>query len=77
MFRFIDTHVDFLEQTTLLNHILTADHGKRIAVIENEVRFELCYLSAYVGQFLIAFTRDDCYWFWASVYLYDLVRILL
>lgn len=25
------------EQTTLLNHILTADHGKRIAVIENEV----------------------------------------
>ncbi|GMN49963.1 hypothetical protein TIFTF001_019124 [Ficus carica] len=24
------------EQTTLLNHILTADHGKRIAVIENE-----------------------------------------
>ncbi|KAL4589934.1 hypothetical protein LXL04_002846 [Taraxacum kok-saghyz] len=26
----------FDEQTTLLNHILTADHGKRIAVIENE-----------------------------------------
>ena len=26
------------EQTTLLNHILTADHGKRIAVIENEVQ---------------------------------------
>lgn len=25
-------------QTTLLNHILTRDHGKRIAVIENEVR---------------------------------------
>ena len=25
-------------KTTLLNHILTADHGKRIAVIENEVR---------------------------------------
>ena len=24
-------------QTTLLNHILKADHGKRIAVIENEV----------------------------------------
>lgn len=24
-------------QTTLLNHILTAEHGKRIAVIENEV----------------------------------------
>ncbi|KAL1198587.1 hypothetical protein V5N11_011238 [Cardamine amara subsp. amara] len=24
------------EQTTLLNHILTRDHGKRIAVIENE-----------------------------------------
>lgn len=24
-------------QTTLLNHILTAHHGKRIAVIENEV----------------------------------------
>lgn len=24
-------------QTTLLNHILTAQHGKRIAVIENEV----------------------------------------
>jgi len=23
-------------KTTLLNHILTADHGKRIAVIENE-----------------------------------------
>lgn len=27
-----------IEQTTLLNHILTAEHGKRIAVIENEVR---------------------------------------
>lgn len=26
-------------QTTLLNHILTADHGKKIAVIENEVWF--------------------------------------
>lgn len=26
-----------IEQTTLLNHILTAEHGKRIAVIENEV----------------------------------------
>ncbi|KAF5936469.1 hypothetical protein HYC85_027598 [Camellia sinensis] len=25
------------ENTTLLNHILTAQHGKRIAVIENEV----------------------------------------
>jgi len=25
-----------LEKTTLLNHILTAEHGKRIAVIENE-----------------------------------------
>ena len=25
-------------KTTLLNHILTANHGKRIAVIENEVR---------------------------------------
>jgi len=24
-------------QTTLLNHILTSQHGKRIAVIENEV----------------------------------------
>jgi G3E family GTPase len=24
-------------KTTLLNHILTAQHGKRIAVIENEV----------------------------------------
>lgn len=28
----------FILQTTLLNHILTRDHGKRIAVIENEVR---------------------------------------
>ena len=28
---------DFVLQTTLLNHILTAEHGKRIAVIENEV----------------------------------------
>ena len=25
-------------KTTLLNHILTGNHGKRIAVIENEVR---------------------------------------
>ena len=25
-------------KTTLLNHILTADHGKKLAVIENEVR---------------------------------------
>ena len=25
-------------KTTLLNHILTANHGKKIAVIENEVR---------------------------------------
>ena len=25
-------------KTTLLNHILTAQHGKRVAVIENEVR---------------------------------------
>ena len=24
-------------KTTLLNHILTADHGKKIAVIQNEV----------------------------------------
>jgi G3E family GTPase len=24
-------------KTTLLNHILTANHGKKIAVIENEV----------------------------------------
>jgi hypothetical protein len=29
--------VFFSLQTTLLNHILTAHHGKRIAVIENEV----------------------------------------
>lgn len=29
----------YFVQTTLLNHILTADHGKRIAVIENEVLF--------------------------------------
>ena len=27
-------------KTTLLNHILTANHGKKIAVIENEVRPE-------------------------------------
>ena len=26
----------FLCMTTLLNHILNADHGKRLAVIENE-----------------------------------------
>lgn len=25
-------------KTTLLNHILTATHGKKIAIIENEVR---------------------------------------
>jgi hypothetical protein len=25
-------------KTTLLNHILTAQHGKKIAIIENEVR---------------------------------------
>lgn len=28
---------NFSLQTTLLNHILTSQHGKRIAVIENEV----------------------------------------
>ncbi|KAH9620456.1 hypothetical protein KSS87_006647 [Heliosperma pusillum] len=28
-------------KTTLLNHILTAQHGKRIAVIENEVAFQV------------------------------------
>lgn len=33
----IDLFLYGFEQTTLLNHILTADHGKRIAVIENEV----------------------------------------
>ncbi|KAF3589660.1 hypothetical protein F2Q69_00026808 [Brassica cretica] len=34
----IGFHGSFVsEQTTLLNHILTGDHGKRIAVIENEV----------------------------------------
>jgi hypothetical protein len=27
-----------MQPQTLLNHILTANHGKRIAVIENEVR---------------------------------------
>ncbi|KAK6267694.1 hypothetical protein QUC31_011854 [Theobroma cacao] len=32
----IDLFLCIDEQTTLLNHILTADHGKRIAVIENE-----------------------------------------
>ncbi|KAB1218740.1 COBW domain-containing protein 2 [Morella rubra] len=31
-----DTTMGSLEHTTLLNHILTAEHGKRIAVIENE-----------------------------------------
>ena len=32
-------------QTTLLNHILKADHGKRIAVIENEVcGFHTCHV---------------------------------
>lgn len=30
-----------LLQTTLLNHILTSQHGKRIAVIENEVWIQL------------------------------------
>lgn len=29
-------------KTTLLNHILTGDHGHRIAVIENEVRMFCC-----------------------------------
>ncbi len=28
--------VCFAGKTTLVNHILTAEHGKRIAVIENE-----------------------------------------
>lgn len=31
-------------QTTLLNHILTSNHGKRIAVIENEV-WCFCFFS--------------------------------
>lgn len=35
-------------QTTLLNHILTAQHGKRIAVIENEVFILLPRLSIYI-----------------------------
>lgn len=35
--RFFFMRVMFIEQTTLLNHILTGGHGKRIAVIENEV----------------------------------------
>lgn len=34
---FFFMRVMFIEQTTLLNHILTGGHGKRIAVIENEV----------------------------------------
>ena len=29
-------------KTTLLNHILTATHGKKIAIIENGKRKELC-----------------------------------
>lgn len=33
-----------ISQTTLLNHILTSQHGKRIAVIENEVSFTLVFL---------------------------------
>lgn len=36
---------DYVKQTTLLNHILTADHGKRIAVIENEV---LCHHNSFI-----------------------------
>ena len=39
-------------QTTLLNHILTSQHGKRIAVIENEVSTLLTNLHAF-GYFLI------------------------
>jgi G3E family GTPase len=31
-------------QTTLLNHVLREQHGKRIAVIENEVHDEIIIL---------------------------------
>lgn len=33
-----------VSQTTLLNYILTANHGKRIAVIENEVLAVTCII---------------------------------
>lgn len=31
-------------KTTLLNHILSADHGKKIAVIENGERYDIYIL---------------------------------
>ena len=33
-------------KTTLLNHILSADHGKKIAVIENGERYDMIYYAA-------------------------------
>lgn len=41
-------------QTTLLNHILTAEHGKRIAVIENEVR-DRTFCASSCGSFRIIY----------------------
>jgi len=40
-------------KTTLLNHILSADHGKRIAVIENE------FGEVGVDDALIKFQSDE------------------
>ena len=33
-------------KTTLLNALLKQDHGRRIAVIENEVRTTCCFLNS-------------------------------
>ena len=34
-------------KTTLLNHILSADHGKKIAVIENGERYDILCRSGF------------------------------
>lgn len=45
-------------QTTLLNHILTSQHGKRIAVIENEVWTLLTNLHAFGYFFNYLFSYE-------------------
>jgi hypothetical protein len=53
-------------QTTLLNYILTSQHGKRIAVIENEVifnspyRFGLKFSLCVVIGIRIGLTAENC-----------------
>jgi hypothetical protein len=38
----IFTPLPYCSKTTLINHILTGDHGKKIAVIENEFGKQAC-----------------------------------